>query len=92
MRIGRDTMRTLLVAATAGLLATACSPAPETSVRNDAEQMAAALEAKADNLEALADSTANADAAALLEGAADNVEAQADQFRDAAATNGTTAR
>lgn len=84
MRIGRDVTRTLLVVATTGLLACACSPEPETSVRNDAEQMAAALEAKADNLEALADSTANADAAAMLEGAADNIEAQADNVRDAA--------
>ena len=85
-------MKTLLLAAIAGLLATACSPEPETSVRNDAEQMAAALEAKADNLEALADSNANADAAALLEGAADNLESQADAVRDANEADGNAAR
>ncbi|KQT32683.1 hypothetical protein ASG29_13185 [Sphingomonas sp. Leaf412] len=80
-------MRIPLAAIGLLLAASACSSEPEqTSVRNDAEQIAATLEAKADNLEALADSTANADAAAMLEGAADNVETQADNVRDAAET------
>ena len=70
----------------AGALAlAACSKTPEqASVENNVERMAAELEAKADNLEALADGTANAQAAAMLEGLSDNLEDSADNVRDAA--------
>jgi uncharacterized lipoprotein YajG len=83
-------MKTILVFPVIALLALAgCDRAPETtSVQNDADRIADALEQKADNLTAMADATTNADTAALLEGVVDNLEDRADNVRDAAEDNG----
>lgn len=74
----------ILLAAIGALALAACSrPAEQASVENNVERVAAELEAKADNLEALADGTANAQAAAMLEGLSDNLADSADNVRDA---------
>jgi hypothetical protein len=82
-------MKILSIAAMAGLLAlTACGSSPDTaSVQNNADMIAAELEQKADNMEAMADSATNASVAAMLEGAADNLEENADNVRDNAGSD-----
>lgn len=54
------------------------------SIGNNAEAVADALERKANDLDAMAEATANDSAAAMLEGAADNFADQADNVRDMA--------
>ena len=72
--------------ATAALLAlAACSREPEpVSVENNVERIAAELEAKADNLEAIANSAVDAQAAAMLDGLSANLQDTADNVRDLA--------
>ena len=64
-----------IVATTAGAIALAgCGkPATTASVANSADEVANAIEARADNLEALAGSTANDATAAMLAGADTNL-------------------
>ncbi|WP_375404744.1 hypothetical protein [uncultured Sphingomonas sp.] len=63
----------------------ACSRSPEaTAVQVNADMLADDLEAQADNMEALAEDAANADAAAAIEGASANLAAEADNVRDVA--------
>ncbi|WP_159759542.1 hypothetical protein [Sphingomonas sp. 8AM] len=63
----------------------ACSDRSGTaSIGNNAEAVADALERKANDLDAMAEATANDSAAAMLEGAADNLADQADNVRDLA--------
>jgi len=72
--------------------ASACSDRSGTaSIGNNAEAVADALERKANDLDAMAETTANDSTAAMLEGAADNLEDQADNLRDMA-EDGATAR
>jgi uncharacterized lipoprotein len=83
-------MKPVFILPAVALLALAgCDRSPETtSVQNDADRIADALEQKADNLTAMADATSNAETAALLEGVADNLEDRADNVRDVAEENG----
>lgn len=68
----------------------ACSDRSDTaSIGNNAEAVADALERKANDLDAMADATANDSAAAMLDGAADNFADQADNVRNMAGDNAT---
>ena len=63
----------------------ACSRSPEAAaVEVNADMLADDLEAQADNMEALVESAANADAAAAIEGASENLATEADNVRDVA--------
>lgn len=60
------------------MLLSACGkPATTTSVHQDADALAASIEAKADNLEAQANGDANAAVAAMLDGADANMSVPA---------------
>jgi hypothetical protein len=76
----------VLVAAAAGLLSvSACSKSPEAAaVENNAEMMQDALDNAADNLEAMADESANAAAAESMENQADTLEQASDNVGAAA--------
>ena len=77
-----------LLAIVAPLGVTACgSPSEPASVGNNAEMIADALERRADNLEAMANASANDGVAAMLVGAADNLDDQADNIAEAAGDN-----
>lgn len=67
----------LIVAAATGLMSLAACGG-NTAANNTAENVAAGLEAEADNMEMLADNATNDVAEAALENAADNLEAAAD--------------
>ena len=74
------------LAAAMGLLSlAACHQSPEAmTVDNKADMLASDLEARADNMDAMADAMANDSAAAAMRDAASAVDAEASNVRDAA--------
>ena len=75
-----------LVAVAAGLLSLgACNKSPEAAaIDNNAAVMEDSLENAADNMEALADNTADTNASEAMENAADNLEDMKGNVADAA--------
>jgi len=76
----------ILLLAVFGLVALAgCGKSPEAqSVANNADMLQEALDAQADNLEAMADNSANAAAAAMIENQADALKQASDNVGEAA--------
>ncbi len=87
-------IRSATLAAAMGLMPlAACHQSPDVvSVENKADLLASDLEARADNMDAMADAMANESAANALRNAAEGIDAAADNVRDQAAAKVDTLR